>query len=82
MFRNPGREDYRLSPQNQLNSLGLGNQFTASVGHDFYGLLRFPDDGRTVGAFRREPVPRLGTDTLVELELQDGQRRRLYDIMP
>jgi hypothetical protein len=82
MFRRPGREDYRLDPQSPLNNLGVNNQFTTAVRHDFHGLLRFPDKGRSVGAFRRESMPRSGTNTLIELELQDGQHQRLYDILP
>ena len=62
--------------------MGVNDRFAAHVGHDFYGLLRFPDDGRTVGALRREPMPSPGVDTLIELELRNGQRWRLYEVAP
>jgi hypothetical protein len=81
-FLDPDREDYRLLPESPLRHLGAANQYTALVTHDFYGLLRFPDVGRTVGAFRMDAMPKPNTGTLVEVEFQDGKLRRLYDILP
>jgi hypothetical protein len=81
-FHNPVAEDYRLTPGNPLNRRGVDNQFTILVTHDFYGLLRFPEDGRAVGAFRHESVPKPGVHTMIEVEFQDGRRQRLYDVLP
>jgi len=81
-FRNPGREDYRLAPQSPLQKRGVDNRFTRLVTHDFYGLLRFPDAGRTVGACRLDAVPKPTSASLVEVEFQDGELRRLYEIVP
>jgi Right handed beta helix region/Protein of unknown function (DUF1565) len=81
-FRNAGREDYRLVPQSPLRKRGVDDEVTRLVGHDFYGLPRFPDDGRSVGAIRREPVPKPNSGSLVEVEFHDGELRRLYEIVP
>jgi parallel beta helix pectate lyase-like protein/uncharacterized protein DUF1565 len=82
VFRNPGLEDYRLPPQNPLRKRGVDNQVTQLVAYDFYGLPRFPDDGRTVGAFRRELVSKPNSGALIEVEFQHGELRRLYEIVP
>jgi hypothetical protein len=81
-WRNPASQDYRLSPDSPLNRRGVDNQFTTPVSHDFYGLPRFPDDRRAVGAFRHEPVPKPGVHTMIEVEFQDGRRQRMYDALP
>jgi hypothetical protein len=81
-FRDPAHEDYRLVPSSPLQTAGADTPFGAHVGHDFHGLLRFPEDGYAVGAFRREPTPPPGTHTWLEIELQDGQRRRFYNALP
>jgi hypothetical protein len=81
-FRHPDREDYRLEPQSPLYKRGVDNQVTRLVTHDFYGLLCFPDGGRTVGAYRLDSAPRPNSGTLVEVEFQDGELRRLYEIVP
>jgi hypothetical protein len=60
----------------------VDNQVTRLVTHDFYGLLCFPDGGRTVGAYRLDSAPRPNSGTLVEVEFQDGELRRLYEIVP
>ncbi|MBM4083094.1 MAG: right-handed parallel beta-helix repeat-containing protein, partial [Planctomycetes bacterium] len=71
-FVNPEREDYRLKPGSPLNNLGVENEQTKLARHDFHGLLRFPDAGRTVGAFRFEPTPKPDAATLIEVEFRDG----------
>lgn len=76
-FSDPDREDYRLRPDSPLIKLGVENEYTKLVRHDFYGLLRFPDDGRTVGALRAEPPIKDGA-TLVEVEHRDGSMQRLH----
>jgi hypothetical protein len=81
-FLDPEREDYRLRPEISLRHLGATNQYTALVTHDFYGLLRFLDVGRSIGAFRVDTMPKPNASSLVELEFQDGKLQRLYDILP
>jgi len=81
-FEDPGNDCYRLRPDSPLNALGVkDNPYTDPVRHDFYGLLRFDEDGRTVGAFRaeREPAP---PGAMVEIETTDGKPLRLYEPKP
>ncbi len=66
--------DYRLPAVDRLNTLGTVNRITHFVTHDFYGLLRFCDQGQGVGAFRSPPPP---NQTWLEVELQDGTPLRL-----
>jgi hypothetical protein len=74
--------DYRLAPDSPYNQLGVENEYTPFVTHDFYGLLRFSDWWRSVGAFRADPLPASNAATLVELELQSGALLRLYESPP
>ena len=57
-----------LAPGCTLLAAGADHELERLVPHDFNGLLRFPADGVTPGAFRAEPP---ATVTL-EAELEDG----------
>lgn len=69
--------DYRLIPGHRFNTNGVETIETRDVRHDFYGLLRFPGERGSVGAFRgtSEFMPQSGT--CIEVEYQDGTMRRL-----
>jgi parallel beta helix pectate lyase-like protein len=76
-FLNADAHDYRLQPDSPLNQLGTTDAFTPFVAHDFFGLLRFPAEAASVGAFRADRVPTDGAPFLIELELEDGTLRRI-----
>jgi len=67
--------DLRLRPGHQLNNLAVSDEYTAYVKHDFYGLLRFEEDGKAVGAFRTWRTDLSGS--VVEVEYADGTIKRI-----
>jgi hypothetical protein len=81
-FASPEREDYRLKPGSPLHGLGVENDYSKLVRHDFHGLLRFPDEGRSAGAFRRDVRPKSEAGSLVEVEFADGALRRMHETRP
>jgi len=82
VFADPQRFDYRLKTGSPLNVIGVkGNKYTDLVKHDFYGLLRFDEDGRSVGAFRCERAS-ASPGAMVEVETVAGEAIRLYKPAP
>jgi len=79
-FISPERNDYRLIPGSSGNTNGMQTAETGLVRHDFNGLLRFPNEKWTVGAFRAECAPVREEDSLIEVEFCDGRMCRMYDI--
>ncbi len=73
-FVDAGAGDYRLRTQHGLAASGVTNEFSGYLTHDFYGLLRFPEDSIFAGALRPWPTDIAGT--LVEVEYDDGTMRR------
>ena len=83
-FMRRDRGDFRLTPRQSDADAGVGSVVVETQGtrvdivemvrHDFYGLLRFPDDPHAAGAFRIDP-PRSSRAT-VEVELTDGRMVR------
>ncbi len=79
IFVDAKKINYRLQKNSPLNRSGTrDNRYTDRVKHDFFGLLRFDQDGRTLGAFRAERASTTGA-TLIELETTDGEAMRLYE---
>ena len=75
VFRDAEHRDYRPRPDAEICKNGT-DDFTRLVTHDFYGLPRFPDEPRSVGAFRCDPNPPTPGTTVVEIELVDGTFQR------
>ena len=48
------------------------------IKHDFYGLLRFSEDGIPAGAYRNESTPTDGTTQQIEVEYRDGSIKRFW----
>lgn len=78
-FRDRPGGDYRIVGGNALNDRGVDNWITNFVRHDFSGLLRFADDGTSVGAFRPPLDVEPGT-SVVEVEYGDGTMRRFLPL--
>ncbi len=76
-FRDAAAGDYRLRAGHPLNTNGVETAETPQVRHDFHGLLRFPEAGRSVGACRGEVEDGPDRRTVIEVEYQDGAMRRL-----
>ncbi len=74
-FVDQANNDFRLKPSSPLAGAGTENEYTGYVRHDFYGLLRFPEDGRSAGAFRADPQIAPGNACL-EMELSEGSMVR------
>jgi hypothetical protein len=73
--------DYRLKPGNPLARAGVQDRVTALVSHDFFGLPRFAENGRSVGAFRADPLPKNPKQPQLEVELTDGTFKRQNEII-
>jgi hypothetical protein len=79
-FRNPERGDYRVAPDAAAVLRGQPHPQVGLVKYDFFGLLRFPDEPPTVGAFRIDATPAGSPPSLIEVEYTDGQSVRRYEI--
>lgn len=77
-FLGPAQGDYRLKPGAAVGHLGVRNEYTELVTHDFYGLPRFPDEPEAVGAFRATRTLDAAGVSRVEVEYEDGTMTRLY----
>jgi hypothetical protein len=77
-----GSDDLVALGASSLQKPAVAGSHARSVTYDFFGLLRFPDLPQTIGAFRAEPSAKTKTASLVEVEFQDGTRRRLYETLP
>lgn len=75
---NPGKLDYRPTKAGPWCAAGVPDKLLKYAPHDFYGLLRFPEDGVTIGACRAEPIPVNWNKSLLEAELGDGTMKRYY----
>ena len=73
---------YRLQDDSPLNVVGVkDDRYVDLVKQDFFGLLRFDEDGRTVGAFRAERES-ASPGAMVEFQTLDGTPHRLYRPQP
>lgn len=79
-FLAPEQTDYRLSSDSPANTNGVQNIQTRLIRHDFFGLLRFPSDTWTVGAFRSECALTRDADPLIEVEFRNGDMRRIDNV--
>ena len=77
LFADAAAGDYRLRAGHPLNTNGVETAETPQVRHDFHGLLRFPEAGRSAGACRGEVEDGPDRRTVIEVEYQDGAMRRL-----
>jgi hypothetical protein len=74
--------DYRLKGDSSLGHSGAADKYTGRVTHDFYGLPRFDDSGRAVGAFRVNPTPIDATKGMLEVEKSDETFLRGNELIP
>jgi hypothetical protein len=77
-FPNAARGDYRVPAGSRAAAVGVDHRLLKLFRHDYFGLLRFPEDGRAAGAFRVEPAPAAGEKVQLEIEWADGAVERRW----